>query len=67
MMKCDDVDRLVLFAIVLTVIGDGLALIAELLSQRCSRQEQVESENATEVLRAKLNELEQRISKLEKT
>ncbi len=66
-MKCDDGDRLVLLALVLAIIVDGITLVGILLSQRCSRQEKVESAKATEALKAKLNELEQRISKLEKT
>lgn len=66
-MKCDVLNRLVILAIVVSLIGDVLALIAGLLSQQCSQQEKVESEKATAALQAKLNELEQRISELEKT
>jgi len=64
-MNCDDVDKLVLLSLVFTVLGDALALVAELVSQHCDRSHELESEKAEQALLARINELEQRVSKLE--
>lgn len=64
-MNCDDLDKLILLALVLTVVGDALALVAELLSQRCDRKNEFESKKSEQALLARISELEQRVSKLE--
>jgi len=66
-MKCEDVDRLILFAIALTVIGDALAFVAELLSQRCARKEEIKNEKVGKALIARLDDFERRLRDLEKT
>ncbi|WP_371367760.1 hypothetical protein SRRS_15790 [Sporomusa rhizae] len=66
-MKCDDVDRLVLLTLILSVAVDLIALIAELVSQCCEQQEKAESEKAEKALIARLDDFERRISKLERT
>lgn len=65
-MKCDDVNRLILLALIFTVIGDALALVAELLAQRCERKEEAEGIESEKEFIVRLKELERRISKLEK-
>ena len=64
-MKCEDVDRLVLLAIFLTVIGDALGFVAELLAQRCAKKEEAESEKANRALITRLDEFERRLRTLE--
>ncbi|MEN6414189.1 MAG: hypothetical protein ABFC84_15735 [Veillonellales bacterium] len=38
-MKCDDVDNIILWVLILTAAGDLLALFSELLSQRCEKKQ----------------------------
>jgi hypothetical protein len=64
-MNGNNSDKLILLAIVLTVIGDALALVAELVSQHCDRKNEIESKKAEQALLARINELEQRVKKLE--
>ena len=66
-MKCDDVNRLIILALILSIMGDLIALIAELVSQRCEQQEKAEGEKAEKALTVRLDDFERRISKLEKT
>lgn len=65
-MKCDDVNRIAVLAIVFALIGDILALGAELLSQRCAKNEEVGKTRETADLNKKLADFERRISRLEK-
>ncbi|MBP2636555.1 MAG: hypothetical protein H6Q72_2462 [Firmicutes bacterium] len=64
-MNCDDIDKLILLALIFTVLGDALALVAELLSQDCDRKNEIENINAEQALLARISELEQRVAKLE--
>lgn len=64
-MKCDYVDRVVVLALVFTLIGDILALGSELLSQRCAEKEELVQRKEKSDLNKKLDNLERRISNLE--
>lgn len=66
-MKCDAIDGLILLAIAVTILGHIIGFGAELLSQRCERRENKKNLRAQKDLAAILNDLEQRISKLETT
>ncbi len=66
-MKCGDVDNIIILAIFINIIGDSLALFAESLYQRRARKEDAGNEKEKKALITQLNDLEQRISKLEKT
>lgn len=64
-MICDDLDKLFLLALVLALISDAIALVAELLSLHCDRKNEIESKKAEQTLLARISELEQRVVKLE--
>lgn len=65
-MKTDNIDKIVLLAIIFSLIGDFLGLIAEVLAQRRDRQEESKTENEKTSLLAQITKLEQRLAKLEK-
>jgi NhaP-type Na+/H+ or K+/H+ antiporter len=64
-MKCDDVDGLILLAIAVTILGHIIGFGAELLAQRCERKERFRNERTENALSELLTNFEQRISKLE--
>ncbi|WP_312335271.1 hypothetical protein [Anaerospora hongkongensis] len=66
-MKCDAIDGLILLAIAVTILGHIIGFGAELLAQRCERRENKKNLRAQKDLAAILNDLEQRIGKLETT
>jgi hypothetical protein len=43
-MKCSDVNTIIILALILTIIGDSLGLLAELLNQRCTKKEEAKAE-----------------------
>lgn len=65
-MKCEDLDNLIILALLLTVIGDALALFAELISQRCGEKEEQEKQERESTVNAELNDLRKRVALLEK-
>lgn len=65
-MKCDDLNRLIILAIVFGLIGSVLALGAELLNQRCDKKEEIQQNQEKSALNKRLDDIERRISKLEK-
>ncbi|MGI6093593.1 MAG: hypothetical protein GX348_03640 [Veillonellaceae bacterium] len=64
-MKCDDIDRIVVLSIIFALLGDILALGVELLSQRCTKKEELEESKEKAALNKRLDDFERRISKLE--
>lgn len=64
-MKCDDIDKLVLASLIFTVLGDFLALVAELATKRCETTQALESKATEQALLSRLDEYERRITKLE--
>ena len=65
-LKCEDLDNLIILALLLTVIGDALALFAELISQRCDEKEEQEKQERESTVNAELNDLRKRVALLEK-
>lgn len=65
-MKTDNIDNIVLMAVIVSLIGDILALIAAVLVQRRNRQKESQNENEKKSLLAQVKELELRVAKLEK-
>ena len=65
-MKCDIVDDIILWALVLTVIGDSLGLLAELLNRRCEKKDELECEKKEEKVNQELEDLRKRIALLER-
>ncbi|MCC5466935.1 hypothetical protein [Pelosinus baikalensis] len=65
-MKSDDIDNIVIWAIVLTIISDALALFAELLNQRCEKKAEREQEKKEKKFNLEIENLQKRISALEK-
>jgi peptidoglycan hydrolase CwlO-like protein len=65
-MKSDDIDNIIIWAIVLTIIVDSLVLFAELLNQRCEKKAEREQEEKEKKFNLEVENLQKRISALEK-
>ncbi|MBP2657500.1 MAG: hypothetical protein H6Q69_532 [Firmicutes bacterium] len=65
-MKSDDIDKIVIWAIVLAIIADSLVLFAELLNQRCEKKAEREQEEKEKNFNLEIENLQKRISALEK-
>lgn len=65
-MKCGDVNKIVLLAILFSLTGDILVLITELSDQRCDKKKDLEDEKVKNDLNRTVDDLERRISRLEK-
>lgn len=64
-MKCDDLDKLVIFILSVAVINSTLGLFAGILSQRCNKEKEAKKEKTKNTFIDQLNDLERRVSKLE--
>ena len=65
-MKCNIIDDIILWSLVLTVIGDSLGLLGELLNRRCEKKDELEQAKKEEKANQELEDLRNRISLLEK-
>jgi hypothetical protein len=65
-MKCEDVDKFVVFALVLTLTADIIFLVSELKNQWCDKREKAEGTKKEKELESQIKELNQRITNLEK-
>jgi uncharacterized protein YhaN len=65
-MKCDNINDIIISAIVLTVIADSLALFAELINQRCEDKAEREQQRKEEKVNQEIENLRKRIALLEK-
>jgi len=65
-MKLDTINNIVIWAILFTIIGDSLALIAELLNQKSEEKAERDTKVKEEKLNQELENLRQRITFLEK-
>ncbi len=65
-MKCHIIDDIILWALVLTVIGDSLGLLGELLNRRCDKKDELEQAKKEEKANQEIEDLRNRISLLEK-
>lgn len=65
-MKCEDLDNIIIWALILTVIGDLLGLYAEVAGRRCGEIEEAEQLEKENRVNAELNDLRKRVALLEK-
>ena len=65
-MKCNIIDDIILWSLVLTVIGDSLGLLAELLNRRCEKKDELEQAKKDKKANQEFEDLRNRISLLEK-
>ncbi|MDD4600168.1 hypothetical protein SDC9_04025 [bioreactor metagenome] len=64
-MKCENIDNIVVLALVLTVIGDSLGLLAELMNQRCEKKAERQQQEKETRINEELDALRKRIALLE--
>lgn len=64
-MKSEDIDKLVLLAVIFTFLGDAIALFTELANRRLKKHEDNETQKSEQLIVSKLHELERRIQTLE--
>jgi biopolymer transport protein ExbB/TolQ len=64
-MKCNNIDTIILWALILTAAGDLVALFAELLNQRCEKKAEQERQRKEEIMSLELESLRRRIAILE--
>lgn len=66
-MNCNKlVNHIILWALVLTVLGDSLALVAELLNRQCEKEEEKQQAEKDRLLNQELTHLKARVAFLEK-
>ena len=65
-MKCNIIDDIILWSLVLTVIGDSLGLLGELLNRRCEKKDELEQAKKDKKANQEFEDLRNRISLLEK-
>ncbi|MEG6585316.1 hypothetical protein [Dendrosporobacter sp. 1207_IL3150] len=65
-MNCDNINKLIIFVITLTIVTDLLALFAEFFSQRCERKAEKEQQRKEKKLNDEIENLRNRIVVLEK-
>lgn len=65
-MKCADIDTIIIWALILTVIGDSLGLLAELLNQKCEKKAERQQQAKEDKVNAELDDLRKRVALLEK-
>lgn len=64
-MKCDDLNKLVLWTLVISIISDLIFLFIEIMNQRCDAKTEKEQTEKERLVNRELAELRSQISTLQ--
>lgn len=64
-MKCDDLNKLVLWTLVISIISDVIFLFIEIMNQRCDEKTEKEKTEKERLVNHELAELRSQISTLQ--
>lgn len=65
-MKCDNLDNIVILALVFSLLSDLFALFAGLVNRKCNKQNEQQQKKTEKKVQQELADLRQRVALLEK-
>jgi uncharacterized protein YlxW (UPF0749 family) len=66
MMNCENLDNLIIWTLIFTIVLDCLGLFTELTNQRCEKKAEKEKAAREDAINRELEDLRKRVALLEK-